>query len=697
MTPTIPVIGRQFWRITSLLLAVGLGWGDAVQLSRAESTILTNATDIRSLSAAEAAEGRPVSLRAVLVDTSEPRGRAIIVADESAAIYCTAESSLLGQFNRGDLLKLTGVTDPGQFAPIVKLTKATKLGTAPLPEPQPTTYQEIISGALDAQWVEVSGVIQQYLPAAPGSDIRRILLSLGGNVVHVRLTDPHNPGLKEDARIRVRALCFYQFNQKRQLLNAVLQVPAGAPIIIEKAAPEHPYDAPVRPAASLLVFSPDNSQGHRVHMRGVVLHAQSQSTIWIRDDSAGLRLQTHTGAPVRPGDILDVLGFSKYGTATPVIEGAVYRVLGHTNPPAALPVNAVTNAFDFVDNLIAVEADLTVIEPIVDGLLLSLEADGIGFRALLKQPQDARLQPFWQAGSRVRVEGICSVSYDENRPLMGIWHPQSFQLLLRSPADLTILRAPSWWTLTHVVYLLAIAAGTLFVAVGSITLLARNRLREQKQQRAMAEAEFTAILAERNRVAREIHDTLAQGLTATSVHLRLARRHAREAKEEVTRHIDTAQDLVRGSLQEARNTIWNMRPQVLETGDLPTALKNILHQMADGTDLKVHFAVTGHPRRLAPVIENNVLRLGQEAITNATRHAHARNIWVTLDFNDRQFRLGVRDDGKGFDVNQPPASEGGFGLVGMRGRAKELKGEFTIQSTPQTGTQLELIVPLRGD
>src|ERR1700744_1239928 len=101
-----------------------------------------------------------------------------------------------------------------------------------------------------------------------------------------------------------------------------------------------------------------------------------------------------------------------------------------------------------------------------------------------------------------------------------------------------------------------------------VMLAARRRLREQAVQRAMAEAEFTAILAERNRLAREIHDTLAQGLVATSVQLRLARKELNGDTTPVRQHLDSAQQLVRQSLQEARNTIWNMRSQVLENGDL---------------------------------------------------------------------------------------------------------------------------------
>lgn len=680
---------RSFW------LCVGV----AVWLTRpaADAAPITNTADVLALSVAEAAQARPVRLTAVVISESDPRQHALVVADDSGGLYVRADSNVLAPYHRGDLLELNGQTDPGEFAPIAKITQARKTGTAPLPKPRPVTYHQLITGALDAQWVELSGVVQQFLPASPGSDIRRMVLATDGGPVQVRMTDPHDPALQEDAEVRIHALCFYQFNQKRQLLNPVLQVPTGIPILIEKPAPADPFNAPVRTADSLLLYSPGASTGHRVHVRGIVTFGQPGSFVWIRDNTAGLRLQTRSPEMVQAGDLIDVLGFPKFGSATTTLQDAVYRKLGRTNPPVPIELTNATSAFDYDDNLVSLEAELTEVEPVLEGMALSLTRNGTTFKALLQLPASARTRPDWQAGSHVRVAGICSVNYDDSKPLMGIWHPQSFQLLLRSPADLVVLKAPPWWTLQHVTLILSVISGALLLTIGAVSWQARRRLREQEQHRAMAEAEFAAILAERNRVAREIHDTLAQGLTATSVQLRLARKKVNGAGDELSQHLDAAQQLVRGSLEEARNTIWNMRSQVLETGDLAGALQNILKQMTDGSEVKTHFAVTGRPRRLAPVIENNLLRAGQEAITNAAQHSGARHINVTLDFGEKWFQLTVQDDGRGFDAENPPRSEGGFGLIGMRERTTQLQGELTLRTGPGKGTEIVLRVPVAGD
>jgi signal transduction histidine kinase len=326
--------------------------------------------------------------------------------------------------------------------------------------------------------------------------------------------------------------------------------------------------------------------------------------------------------------------------------------------------------------------------------VLTLKENNTVFKAILKTPINPDEATPWQPNSLVRVAGICNVIYDDSEPVMGIWHPQTFQILLRSPDDVSILKMPPWWTARHIIFLLGILTGGLLLISGVGMLVARRRLNEQAHRRAMAEAEFSAILSERNRLAREIHDTLAQGLTATSVQLQLANIRSNDGSTATRHHLELAQQLVRDSLEEARNSIWNMRSQVLETGSLVNALKNILKHLAEDVVLQTHFRVTGRERRLPAVIENNALRLGQEAITNVVKHARANHISVFIHFGEKNFSLTVTDDGCGFDPAHPPASEGGFGVVGMRERVAELNGKLTINTEPNEGTEIEFSIPL---
>ena len=689
-------IYRQVIMLGGLLL-VWAGGRLAADPAQPPAGVLTNAAQIRNLTVNQAAQGLSVRLRGVVISEADPAGHAVVLADDSAGIYVLADKSLFASIHRKDAIELEGVTDPGQFAPIVRVSSVHKKGVAPIPTPRPVSYQDLITGALDGQWVEVTGVIRYYIEPPARGNIWRAYIAANGGIITVRCPGPRNPQLQADAEVRVQAVCLYQFNQRRQALTPVLQVPAGVNIRLEKPAPADPFAAPVRPADSLLRFTPDNPSGHRIHIRGVVTYAQSGSSFWIRDKEAGLRIQTRQGGELKPGDELDVLGFPTFNSFPPVLEDAVFRQTGTNWPPLPVFLSQATNAINYQDDLIALEAVLTEVQPMMEGTILTLNAGGMPFKAMLKSPPGAGVNPDWQPGGQVRITGICSVIHDDVRPMMGIWQPQTFQLLLRSPTDLEVLSRPPWWTPRHVIFLLGGVIGALLLLTGVVTLMARRRVAEQKRQRAMAEAEFSAILSERNRMAREIHDTLAQGLVATSVQLRLAKKRADDSPESLHQHIDAAQQLVRGSLEEARNSIWNMRSQILETSDLPTALEGILKQMAEGTELVPHFEVTGKPRRLAPVVESHLLRVGQEAITNAAKHAQARHIRVRLEFAEKLFRLVVADDGRGFDPASPTPGGDRFGLVGLRERAAGLNGQLDIRSAPGQGVEISLTVPLAGE
>jgi signal transduction histidine kinase len=207
-------------------------------------------------------------------------------------------------------------------------------------------------------------------------------------------------------------------------------------------------------------------------------------------------------------------------------------------------------------------------------------------------------------------------------------------------------------------------------------------------------SQFGAVLAERNRIAREIHDNLAQDILGISVQLELVARLLPAAAEVAKPHLDRARILVRNSMAEARRYVWDLRSQDLEQKDLPTALNDTARRLTRDSEVQVQVQVTGTFRSVPASIENNLLRIAQEAINNSVKHAGAERIMIDLHFETDALQLRVQDDGRGFDT----ASEnrdGHFGLVGMRERAREIKADLRIQSEPGSGTQVIVNVPLR--
>jgi two-component system NarL family sensor kinase len=213
-------------------------------------------------------------------------------------------------------------------------------------------------------------------------------------------------------------------------------------------------------------------------------------------------------------------------------------------------------------------------------------------------------------------------------------------------------------------------------------------LRERKQ------AQEASILAERNRIARDIHDTLAQALTGVVVHMEAAKVVVPEESKART-HVIQAQNLARDGLAEARRSVWALRPQVLEQGDLSQALESLVNGLTAGTPIKGQCTIEGTRYPLPCDVEINLLRIAQEAFVNALKHAHANAVQVELTFGSQAVRLCVRDDGRGF--NPELQSEKGFGLVGMRERIQSLGGRLTIASQPGQGTEVIAVVPLASE
>ena len=664
---------------------------------------MTNAAAIRALTSAQAAAALPVVIQGVVIAEVEPAQRALVIQDTTAGVYVLAPSYVFGSVHRGELLEVTGVTDPGEFAPIVKVKQFRRLGKATIPPPKKVTYADLLSGHLDGQWVELTGVIHDLdsFNSTLHPEKWQMTLGVGDRKISVLSVGPQLRADAVDAEVQIQALCFYQFTETRHLLRPLLFIPKGVQVEILQPGPEKPFKEPVRPISSLLEYSPDNAFGHRLHVHGTVIHQEPDQGIWIQDGKWGARIQTSQAGQLASGDQIDVLGFPVYDSHEPALEDSIFHKLSSGPKPVPIQLRAPREAFDHEDSLVSLAGIIDGIEPTVDSWIYSFESNGRKFKGFMKRPERMRTEIMdWQVGSRVQVTGVCQIGYKEDRPLAsGVWQPQSFEILIRSPEDLVVIDPAPWWTPQHGMQVLAWLSGVLILVIGMVFWISRQRLQDQARRRAMAEAEFSAILSERNRLAREIHDTLAQGLTATSVQLQLAKKHAGDNGNPVQHHLALALELVRGSLTEARQSIWNMRAQILETNDLPGALAGILKQITDGTQLKTDFRLGGTPLRLSPVVENNLLRIAQEAVTNATKYANAQLIRVTIDFTETELQLQITDDGQGFEPAKtaPGTARNGFGLLGMQERAKELKGGLSIDSSPGQGTCITLTLPLTTD
>ncbi|MEN6546717.1 MAG: PAS domain S-box protein [Armatimonadia bacterium] len=229
--------------------------------------------------------------------------------------------------------------------------------------------------------------------------------------------------------------------------------------------------------------------------------------------------------------------------------------------------------------------------------------------------------------------------------------------------------------------------------------LARANLALQGEivERERAEArELTVVVEERTRMAREIHDTLAQGFTGIVIQLEAAEDVLLEQPEAARLHVLQARTLARESLAEARRSVWALRPLVLAAEDLGYAFLHLVKKLAEESGTAIEFTLSGVLRPLSEDLEHHLLRIGQEALTNALRHANATEIRVTLTCNSDSITLSIEDQGEGYEV-LAGKDQRGLGLRGMQERADAIGGELEIGSAPGQGTRVRVTVPLPRD
>jgi signal transduction histidine kinase/ligand-binding sensor domain-containing protein len=261
----------------------------------------------------------------------------------------------------------------------------------------------------------------------------------------------------------------------------------------------------------------------------------------------------------------------------------------------------------------------------------------------------------------------------------GLWNTQGAALHFE-------LRPHFYQTVWFYMLLALIVAGLVF-------LFLRLRL-------LRAEREFKAVLGERNRIAREIHDTLAQGYVGISVQLEVLTELLRHNKiEAAAKHLDTTRGYVREGLADARQSIWSLRSHDAGETTMPVRLRRLVEQ-ADGRGLEARFGIFGAYRPMPPGIEREFLRIAQEALHNVKKHAEASSVQVQLEYGPSEISMEIRDNGRGFEVNHgaqngagPLSPPGHYGLTGMRERAKSIHGTLEITSETGVGTTVRLRAP----
>jgi len=508
----------------------------------------------------------------------------------------------------------------------------------------------------------------------------------------VRAILPQDEALKQppwqlvERRVRVQGVAGTHFNDQRQMSGRLLFVQGLESFIPDEA--ERPVTAaPLLPVDGLLRV--DSPLRQRVRVRGRVTHVVAGRGLYLRGEGGSMFVQTAQPITVMRGDEVEAEGYPAVTPFRPSLSALDVQKVGTTallEPVAFHPAD--TRHSREQCELVRLQADLLELMRSREAVTLVCRAEGQIFEAQLADSAlpTEELMP----GMKLGLTGVCE--FITTRPLVIPRNATGFRLLLRTPEDIVVLARQPWWNERRALWMLgslvalALAVGAWAVTLQVMVSAQAGVIRRQSRQQA--------TLEERQRIARDLHDTLEQELVGVTMLLDDTSRRLNGAHPQAGEPLGLARRLLRRARDESRSTIRELRSVALEQRGLPAALEELLRPLAAVSGADFAMEVQGTPLRLAGTLETALLRIAQEAVANAAHHAGALRISVRLEYAVARVCLEVRDDGCGFDPASITVGAGHFGLSGMKERAQKIAGELRILSHPGSGTTIAVSAPL---
>jgi signal transduction histidine kinase len=592
----------------------------------------------------------------------------------------------------GQFVEAEGAIKLTRGSPPFGVQSATVLGLGQMPAP--SSYPDrSLAADTEGQWVQAEGIVRAL------ADDGTLLLMEKDGPVKVWLKGATANSLERyvDALIQVRGV----YSRHIQA-DPILLVPSLDYVQIKESPPENPFIIPTFPISQVGVQDVNPQTLHRLKVTGVVTY-RDENLLYIQDDTGSASVLMATNNTLNVGDWIQAIGFPERRAGAVTLTEAQVHKTGRGRPPvpAVLALNDVTDPR--FNGIVARLEAIVLEEKIREGQQsLELQAGQLVFQAVL--PTSAGRLKSFPVGSRVQITGVNRVQFANHVNARTSQQdnslPATLDVLLRNPDDVVLIQRPPWWNWKYTAGL-----STICVLIFAVSLMWIRTLRRRVEQRTQElksaiarlqkETETSATLVERDRLAGEIHDSLEQGLNGIMMQLDGVDSKLNEDSTGARHYLEMARNMVRFSRAEVRHSLWNLESELLSKGDLGAALTEIARQMSATNGVQVAIQVLGTPVQLPPATEHHLLRICQEALNNAFKHAQAKNIRITLNYTDKSVQLSIADDGRGFAPNAVLTSTTGhFGLRNLRSRARKIKGRLEVISQPSQGTRVEVNVPI---
>jgi PAS domain S-box-containing protein len=469
------------------------------------NTALTRCDDVRRLSAADADAGLPVRLRGV-VTFAHPEQRLFYLNDDTGGMLIRLERESDTLPSVGTAVSVQGITCSGTPLSGVRATRIETEGTLPLPAPRPISIGRALTGAEDAQWVEMRGRLRQV--DAIGGWLRLYLTTAAGEIT-VSIPQPSAPEAKVGSFLSVRGVCQSWNNEYNRIGGFFLYSPSTAELAVLEPAPADPFAVPEESIANLARYRPETLDMQQVRMSGTVLLHHPGHYVVIQNATGTVRAYAHAGQSLQPGDRIEIAGVPGRQGNRSVLRGAVFRRIATGQPPQPVVLPPAPKADTTLDGrLVSLTGRLTNVTSRPSGTRILLEAGDMPVRVghPVALPAAAALRP----GSNVAIVGLYDLEYSEDD------EPSAFSIQLRSPEDIVLLASPPWWTVSRALYLLGAIGACLCLGMAWVAILRRQVRRQTTIIRQQLETE--AALSERQR---EIVENASDAIFSTDLAGRL--------------------------------------------------------------------------------------------------------------------------------------------------------------------------------
>ncbi|MEM6915523.1 MAG: sensor histidine kinase [Verrucomicrobiota bacterium] len=658
--------------LLACLLAAGTSWAAPPETAKP----LRNVDAIRKLTYDEARLAPPVQLRVVVTSHLDSGFDA---QDHSGGMFFQSNSKDMPQL--GESVEIWGNVTGGFYGPYVIVDSRKGMGSSGPPRPLLFRPDFIQTGLGDNRWMEMEGLLVD-VDFPEGKKEGAGLLVTGENELTIRFRN-HHRGF--DLRrlqqaigswVKLRGTGAPLFNDRRQRIGS--DVVCSRTENIELV--EQQRKTPVVALDEIGRWDSRRTKPGLVQTRALVTLVEGPQSLIAQAGEAGARVRTLRPHEAKVGETLVFKGLPQ---TEGYFVGLRYAQIEDEDSEEGIVIETISDEAPMARTLgmqlVTLEGRLVERQ----GKLLSLQHRDQLVPVRLPEGMDPETLP--TLGSEIEVTGVKLVDANERGQV------RSVTVVTRAMSDFVVLAIPSWWTPQR--YLIAISiliAGVLLILIWTLALKRRVRI-----QTALIESQLVsnAALEERNRIARELHDTLSQGFSGVGYQLASVKNHLKNNPERALEKLDTARQMVEHSLAEARDSLSGLRiPAAADTLQFPETTIAIARERCEEAEVRlmVHHTLELDSTSLEAETAYACHRILLEAVMNAIRHSGGDCVGFATGGTDHELIFCISDNGHGFDPEIKPA--GHFGIQGMQERAKQIEAELAVESSAD-GTRLALTLP----